>query len=85
MRIDGFVEGQINGTIVGEMHAVVKGDLNAFVSSGKIVRLDEEEELRIEEIKDYIDSDQPEKESEEDKAENVEPVTSDDDGEVRDE
>lgn len=36
VRIDGYVQGQINGIVSCEIHGVVKGDVNALVKIGKI-------------------------------------------------
>ena len=35
MRIDGFVQGQINGTVIGEVHGLVRGEANLLVNMGK--------------------------------------------------
>lgn len=43
VRIDGYVQGQINGIVSCEIHGVVKGDVNALVKIGKIEKLDGEE------------------------------------------
>ena len=36
MRIDGYVQGQINGAVIGEMHGFVRGDASLFVNMGKM-------------------------------------------------
>lgn len=36
MRIDGFIQGQMNGSVMGEFHGLVRGDANLFVNMGKL-------------------------------------------------
>lgn len=36
IRVDGYVQGQINGAVIGEMHGYVRGDASLFVNMGKI-------------------------------------------------
>lgn len=36
MRVDGYVQGQINGAVIGEMHGYVRGDASLFVNMGKM-------------------------------------------------
>lgn len=43
VRVDGYVQGQINGIVSCEIHGVIKGDVNALVKIGKIEQLDGQE------------------------------------------
>lgn len=43
VRIDGYVQGQINGIVSCEIHGIVKGDVNALVKIGRIDTLQEAE------------------------------------------
>ena len=36
MRIDVFIQGQMNGSVMGEFHGLVRGDANLFVNMGKL-------------------------------------------------
>lgn len=36
MRVDGYVQGQINGTVVGEVHGLIRGEANLIVNMGKM-------------------------------------------------
>jgi predicted RND superfamily exporter protein len=39
VRVDGYIQGQINGTVIGEVHGLVRGDVSALVKIGKIEEL----------------------------------------------
>ena len=43
VRVDGYVQGQINGIVSCEIHGVIRGDVNALVKIGKIEQLDGQE------------------------------------------
>lgn len=40
VRVDGYIQGQINGTVIGEVHGLVKGDVSALVKIGKLEEVD---------------------------------------------
>lgn len=44
VRVDGYIQGQINGVVAGEFHGVVRGDVNAMVTIGKIENSAKEED-----------------------------------------
>lgn len=46
VRVDGYIQGQINGTIAGEVHALVRGDVNAVVTIGKISEEESDNECK---------------------------------------
>ena len=46
VRVDGYIQGQINGTITGEVHALVRGDVNAVVTIGKISEEESDNECK---------------------------------------
>lgn len=69
VRLDGFVQGQINGAFVGEIHGMVRGDVAAMVKIGKIEQVDGDgemdENLLIEEQEDEYEKEDEEPDEEE--------------------
>lgn len=63
VRVDGYVQGQINGLVTGEIHAVVKGDVNALIKIGKIEQM-EEELLEDKEMTEEVNTGEEENDSE---------------------
>lgn len=49
IRLDGYVQGQIQGTVAGEFHGLVRGDVNALITMGKMVQIEESVEEEMEE------------------------------------
>lgn len=48
MRVDGYVQGQINGAVIGEMHGFIRGDASLFVNMGKMeIREDHNQDLAL--------------------------------------
>ena len=54
MRVDGFVQGQINGMVIGEFHGLIRGDSSLFVNMGRL----EEKEDNNGELKELLEQEQ---------------------------
>ena len=64
VRVDGYVQGQINGLVTGEIHGVVRGDVNALIKIGKIEQM-EEELLEDKEMTEEVNTSEEERHSKE--------------------
>ena len=82
VRLDGFVQGQINGAFVGEIHGMVRGDVAAMVKIGKIEQVDGDgemdEKLLIEEQEDEYEKEDEEPDEEENNDSIIEEAENDD-------
>lgn len=82
VRLDGFVQGQINGAFVGEIHGMVRGDVAAMVKIGKIEQVDGDgemdENLLIEEQEDEYEKEDEEPDEEENNDSIIEEAVNDD-------
>lgn len=82
VRLDGFVQGQINGAFVGEIHGMVRGDVAAMVKIGKIEQVDGDgemdENLLIEEQEDEYEKEDEEPDEEENNDSIIEEAENDD-------